>query len=54
LGPYKVDTVYENGLVKTKTIDSYQTSLIVNGHHLKVYHKTLSKEDFYQERSTEL
>jgi hypothetical protein len=46
LGPYEVDTVYENGLVKIKTIDADQTSFVVNGHRLKVYHKPLSKEYF--------
>jgi transposase InsO family protein len=46
MGPYEVDTVYENGAVRIKTIDENQTSLVVNGHRLKVYHKPLSKEDF--------
>jgi len=46
LGPYEVDTVHDNGLVRIKTIDENQTSFVINGHHLKVYHKPLSKEDF--------
>jgi hypothetical protein len=46
LGPYEVDTVYDNGSVKIKTIDENQTPFVVNGHRLKVYHKPLSKEDF--------
>jgi hypothetical protein len=46
LGPYEVDTVYTNVSVKIKTIDENQTSFVVNGHRLKVYHKPLSKEDF--------
>jgi hypothetical protein len=46
MGPYEVDTVYDNGAVRIKTIDENQTSLVVNGHRLKVYHKPLSKEDF--------
>jgi hypothetical protein len=46
MGPYEVDTVYDNGAVRIKTIDEKQTSLVVNGHRLKVYHKPLSKEDF--------
>jgi hypothetical protein len=49
LGPYEVETVYENGSVKIKTIDEDQTSFIVNGHRLKVYHKPLSKEDFIKQ-----
>jgi hypothetical protein len=48
LGPYEVDTVYDNGSVKINTIDENQTSFVVNGHHLKVYHKPLSKEDFFK------
>ena len=46
MGPYEVDTIYDNGSVKIKTIDENQTSFFVNGHRLKVYHKPLSKEDF--------
>ena len=46
LGPYEVDTVYNNGSVKIKTIDENRTSFVVNGYRLKVYHKPLSKEDF--------
>jgi hypothetical protein len=46
MGPYEVDIVYDNGAVRIKTIDEKQTSLVVNGHRLKVYHKLLSKEDF--------
>jgi hypothetical protein len=46
LGPYEVDTVYNNGSVKINTIDENHTSFVMNGHRLKVYHKPLSKEDF--------
>jgi hypothetical protein len=46
MGPYEVDTIYDNGAVRINTIDENQTSLVVNGHQLKVYHKPLSKEDF--------
>jgi hypothetical protein len=46
MGPYEVDTVYDNGAVRIKTIDEKKTSLVVNGHRLKAYHKPLSKEDF--------
>jgi hypothetical protein len=46
MGPYEVETVYDNGSVRIKTIDENQTSFVVNGHRLKVYHKRLSKEDF--------
>ena len=46
LGPYEVEIIYDNGLVKVKTIDADQNYFVVNGHQLKVYHKPLSKEDF--------
>ena len=46
MGPYEVDIVYENGEVRINTIDEMQTSLVVNGNRLKVYHRSLSKEDF--------
>jgi hypothetical protein len=32
LGPYDLDTVYDNGAVKIKTIDDGQVSFVVNGH----------------------
>jgi hypothetical protein len=32
LGPYEIDTVYDNGSIKIKTIDEHQTPLLVNGH----------------------
>jgi len=56
LGPYKVETVFDNGAVKIKTIDDSQNSFVVNGHRLKVYNKPLSKDDFLQEvaKKTEL
>eukprot|EP00253_Pinus_taeda_P025379 PITA_25379 len=46
LGPYEIDKVFSNGAVRIKTIDEYQTPLIVNGHRLKIYYKPLSKEEF--------
>eukprot|EP00253_Pinus_taeda_P005775 PITA_05775 len=46
LGPYEIDKVFSNGAVRIKTIDEYQTPVIVNGHRLKIYHKPLSKEEF--------
>jgi len=44
LGPYGVCIVFENGLVKNKTIDENAISFVVNGHRLKVYHKPITKE----------
>jgi hypothetical protein len=46
MGPYEIDTVYENGSIRIKTIDEQQTSLLVNGHRLRIYNKPLSKEEF--------
>jgi hypothetical protein len=46
LGPYEVDTVYENGAVKIKTMTMEKSPFVVNGHRLKFYHKPISKEDF--------
>jgi hypothetical protein len=48
LGPYKVDTVYDNGAINIKTIDDGQVSFVVNGHRIKFYHKPISREDFLQ------
>ena len=46
LGPYEIDKVFSNEAVRIKTIDEFQTPLIVNGHRLKIYNKPLSKEEF--------
>ena len=46
MGPYEIETMFENGVVKIKTIDDQQVSFIVNGHRLHLYHKLISKEDF--------
>jgi hypothetical protein len=46
LGPYEVETIFDNGAVTIKTIDDSQNSFVVNGHRLKVYNKPLSKNDF--------
>lgn len=53
LGPYKVDIVYDNGAIKIKTIDDGQVCFVVNGHRLKFYHKTISREDFLQVMSAD-
>ena len=46
LGPYEVDTVFPNGTVRLLTIDDSKTPLLVNGHHLRLYQRPISKEDF--------
>ena len=46
LGPYEVDTVFNNGTVQFVTIDSDKTPLLVNGNRLRLYHQPTSKESF--------
>lgn len=46
MGPYEVDDVFDNG-----TIDETCTSLLVNGHHLKIYHCPTSKDAFIKNLS---
>ena len=46
LGPYDVDTLYDNGISKLTTIDGSKTSLFANGHHLRLYHKPLTRDSF--------
>jgi len=46
LGPYEIEKVFSNGVVRIKTIDEHQTPFIVNGHRLKIYRKPLSKKEF--------
>ena len=49
LGPYQVDTYYDNGEIKIRTIDEDNIPFLVNGHRLRVYRKPLIKEDFIQQ-----
>lgn len=46
LGPDEIDTIFDNGAVKMKTIDDEQINFLVNGHRLRLYHKPLTKEEF--------
>jgi hypothetical protein len=46
-----VETIFDNGSVRIKTIDDSQNSFVVNGHRLKVYNKPLSRDDFLLEMS---
>ena len=48
LGPYEVETTFENGAVRIKTLDEQPSSFKMNGHRLRVYTKPLSKEEFIQ------
>ena len=46
MGPYEIEEVFGNGVVKLKTIDEHPTSFIINGHRLRLYHKPTSREEF--------
>ena len=48
MGPYEVVTTFDNGSVKIKTIDGSEISFVVNGHRLRLYHQSTSKQDFIQ------
>ena len=41
-----METPFENGVVRIKTLDEEPISFRVNGHRLKVYTKPLSKDEF--------
>lgn len=41
-----METIFENGAVRIKTLDEKPISFIVNGHILRVYNKPLSKYEF--------
>ena len=46
LGPYEIDTIFPNRIVRLLTIDYSRTSLLVNGYRLHLYQQPISKEDF--------
>ena len=48
MGPYKVVPAFDNGSVEINTIDGSQTSFVVNGHRLRLYHQPISKQYFVQ------
>lgn len=43
MGPYTVEKCNDNGSVLIRTIDEEAIPMLVNGHRLKIYKKTLSK-----------
>ena len=51
MGLYQVDIVFDNGTVRLSTIDENHTSFLVNGHHLKLYHRPASKDAFVKNLS---
>jgi len=46
LGPCENEIVFDNGVVRIKSIDEEKTTFLVNGHRLRIYHKPLTKEEF--------
>lgn len=46
LGPYEVIETFSNGVVQLSIIDPFKFKLLVNGHHLRLYHKPLNKDEF--------
>lgn len=50
-GWYEVDTMFDNETIRLVTIDEAHTPLIVNGHHLRLYHRPVSKDCFIKHLS---
>jgi len=46
LGPYEIETIFDNGAVKIKTIDEEKVTFLVNGHRIRIYHIPLTREKF--------
>lgn len=46
LGPYQMETIFDNASVKLRIIDEDRYPIMANAHKLKLYNKPLSKEDF--------
>ena len=46
MGPYEIETIFDNGVVRIKTIDDQQVYFILNGYTLLLYHKPTSKEEY--------
>ena len=42
LGPYEIVEIFNYGVVQLSIIDLVNFKLLVNGHHLKLYHKPAS------------
>ena len=49
MGPYEIDTVYDNGSVKVRKIDDKMLPFMVTGHQLCLYKKPLFKQEFVKE-----
>ena len=53
LGPYLVDRVFDNDIVRLVTIDDNRIPLLANGHRLRLYHKPISKDAFILQIATD-
>jgi hypothetical protein len=53
MGQYEIDTIYDNGSVKIRTIHEDKTPLLVNGHQMCLYQKPLSREEFIKDLITQ-
>jgi len=51
MGPYQVDALFDNGMVRLIIIDENHTSFLVNGHRLKLYHHPASRNAFVKHLS---
>ena len=49
LDPYKIQEVHKNGTLTLTTIDGSNSSFRLNGHQVRIYHKPLTKEYFFQQ-----
>eukprot|EP00253_Pinus_taeda_P005628 PITA_05628 len=49
LGPYEIHKVHDNGTITLTTIDGSGHSFKENGHRVRLYHKPLTQESFYQQ-----
>ena len=46
MAPYEVVTSFDNGSVEINKIDDSQTSCVVNGYILRLYHQPISRQYF--------
>lgn len=51
LGPYEIEEIFINGVVRLTTIDPVRFKIFVNGHRLHLYHKPTTKEEFLEQFS---
>lgn len=47
MGPYRVEIVFDNGIVELETTNDEEKTVFATGHHLRLYRKPLTKKDFF-------